>query len=404
MNDPFAAAVRTRRRWRPAERLTAVVTALVLVASLCLLSYRLAPSAQASGPEVPPEFAPLVDLYDRLQREAVRVPEGQVLVEGAIEGMLETLEDPYAAYYNADQFTAFNELLEGQFSGVGIVVEESPEGLMVVDVLEGTPADAAGVEVGERIVSVDGRDVQDLPTGAIVELITGEAGTDVTVGFDGGSQGPRELRMTRAEIAVPDVESRLLADGIGYVGLLSFSDDVGERLRAAVSDLVAQGARGIAFDLRGNPGGLLTEAVAVAGVFIEDGIVVTVRHGERPGSLTPGEVEYEASGDAFESLPLVVLVNRGSASASEIVAGAIQDHTRGEIIGETTFGKGTVQTIHNLSGGAGAKFTTAEYFTPSGDSIEGVGVVPDEIVTDPDQQLAAAEAALRALVAAEAAA
>ncbi len=186
----------------------------------------------------------------------------------------------------------------------------------------------------------------------------------------------------------------MLAGGAGYVQLRQFTSGVGADLRDEVDKLVERGAKGIVLDLRGNPGGLLNEAVDVGSVFIEQGRIVSVK--ERG---TRARV-YNAQGDALEDLPLVVLVNKGSASASEIVAGAIQDADRGTLVGQRTFGKGTVQTIHRLDSGGGVKYTTAEYFTPSGDSIEDVGVKPERKVVGEKEQLAAARNALKALIAA----
>jgi carboxyl-terminal processing protease len=371
--------------------LTAAAAVAVLLASSVTAAYR--EGVSSARADLPPAFAALGEVYDEVTSDAVEVPPDDVLAAGAIEGLLAALGDPYAAYYDAAEFAAFNDTLDGEFSGVGLVLEEAPEGLTVVQVIEGAPAAQAGVEVGERLVAVDGRDVRDLPTDAIIDLVKGEEGTEVTLGLEGGAAGPRTVTLTRARITVPNLEARRLDDGGGYVRLLQFSEDAGSEVRAAVERLVAEGARGVVLDLRGNPGGLLREAVDVASVFVEDGTIVSVR--EREGRVRA----HPAEGDALD-VPLVVLVDQGSASASEIVAGAVQDLERGEIVGETTFGKGTVQTVEPIVGGAGVKFTTAQYLTPSGDSIEGVGVVPDRVAAgDADAQLAAAQEALRMLLA-----
>ncbi|MGH8884414.1 MAG: S41 family peptidase [Egibacteraceae bacterium] len=370
------------------SRLTRAVgcaLAVVLVCAVVLASYRIGVHRGAVA-ALPPEFGTLGELYGRLERQAMRVPENGVLAKGAVEGMLGALGDRHAAYYDTKDFAAFTQMLEGELSGVGIRIDDSEQGPVVVSVLASTPAAKAGVMAGERIVSVNGRDVRKLSTDRIAALITGQPGTPVTIGFEGGPTGPRELRIIRSRIQLPDVESRL-EDRIGYVTLLQFSNHVGARVRQAATDLAAKGARGIVLDLRGNPGGLLREAVGVASVFVEDGVIVTVR--SRGDASSAGQV-YRAEGDAFESLPLVVLVDGGSASASEIVAGAIQDLRRGEVVGEKTYGKGTVQTVEALQDGGGVKFTTAEYLTSSGDSIEGAGVTPDRKVSGADAQLAAA--------------
>ena len=379
-----------------APRGATAITYLVivqLVASLVLLSYR-AGTQRAEASALPPEFSTVAELYQRIHQEAVAVPNDAALAKGAVEGMLGALEDPHAAYYDAQDFTSFTQMLDGEFSGVGIQIQEGEQGPIVVSVIAATPAAEAGVVQGERIVSVDGTDVRGMPTEGVAALITGDPGTPVLLGLDGGPAGPRELRLTRAQIQLPDVESRL-EDGIGYLSLVQFSNRAGVRVRESALDLQARGARGIVLDLRGNPGGLLREAVDVASVFVEDGVVVSVR--SRDGDNR--DQVYEAEGNALEDLPLVVLVDGWSASASEIVAAAVQDLGRGEIVGEKTYGKGTVQTVQVLGDGGGVKFTTAEYLTPSGASIEGVGVVPDRQVADPEQQLVAARETLEQLLA-----
>ena len=383
-------------------RLTAVLCGFVLLAGVATAAYEhgaargpadVVISPGASGGQL--EF--LEEILSTLDEDAVRAPDSGALVDGAVEGVLEVLEDPYARYYDETAFEDLNTMLDGGFSGIGVVLEETPRGVVVVSVFENTPAAQAGMEQGERIVSVDGKPVADRPIDVVVEQIKGEEGTDVTIGVAGGSKGARELTMTRRRIELPNVESEQLDDGNGYVQLRQFTSGVGDKVRREVNELVADGAQGIVLDLRGNPGGLLNEAVNVASVFIEDGPIVEVQERDQPRRT------YRAKGDAIDQLPLVVLVNKGSASASEIVAGAVQDAERGQVIGVPTFGKGTVQTIHRLDAGGGVKYTTAEYFTPSGDSIEGVGVVPDRRVTGIEDQLAAAQQALAAAIASGAA-
>jgi carboxyl-terminal processing protease len=396
---------RNRAPWQAWEMrtrlisLTAGACALVLLVAVATLSYRLGAEhggttelriTDTTTSDLPDELSTIGELYRRIQDDAVNAPEDDVLIRAAIEGMLDALEDPYALYYDAAAFADFNQMLDGRFSGVGLMLEEAPEGPTVVRALPGTPAAEAGIEVGERIVSVDGRDVRELPLRSIVDIVTGEAGTDVTVGFEGGSMGPREVRMTRAEIDFPTVTTDLLEDGAGHIALLSFTQNAAEEVRASVEDLLEQGAEGIILDLRGNPGGLLNEAIDVASVFVEDEVVVTVR--ESSGQLRERRA---ATSGAFTDVPLVVLIDKGSASASEIVAGAFQDIGRAAVVGTESFGKGTVQTVRTLSDGSGVKFTTAEYLTPSGDSIEGVGVQPERRVEGAEEQLAAAQEALR---------
>jgi len=371
---------------------TAVALAVVLSLGLLTVSYRL--GARSSG--LPEEFDVLAQLYQQVHAEALKAPDDEALAAGAAQGLLDGLDDPYAAYFDAGSYSRLSELLEGTFTGVGLLLEEAPGGvLQVVRVIEGGPAEAAGVQQGERIVSVDGQPVVGLPSEEVVRRVRGPEGTAVRIGLEGGSQGPRELELTRAKLELPVLSQRLLEDGTGVIELMEFPDQAGERVRAAVQELVGQGAKGIVLDLRGNPGGLLREAVSVASVFIEEGAIVQVRERDRPVRT------YEAEGEAYEEIPLVVLVDQGTASASEIVAEAVKSRGRGRVVGATTFGKGTVQVVRPLPDGAGVKFTIAEYLGPAGESIEGEGVIPDVVAEGTaEEQLAAAQRELAALLAA----
>lgn len=375
------------------SRVVAVAVGFVLLGALLVLSFQLGSQRGGSPEQVPEDFAAVSDLYQRLQTEAADPPDDEKLVEGALQGMVDTLEDPYAAYYNPEAFTSFHEMLEGSFSGVGVMIEETPEGVTIVNVMEESPAAEAGLQSREVIVSVDGEDVSDAPLEAVAKRVQGEPGTTVTLGLEGGPQGPREVTVERAEIDRPVLRTERLDENTAHLQVLSFTEKVGERVRSEVKELHADGVRGIVVDVRGNPGGLLREAVAVTSVFIEDGPVVSVKERGQEREV------FEATGDAFDDVSLAVLVDEGSASASEILAGAVQDRERGRVIGTTTFGKGTVQTVRQLSGGYGVKFTTAEYLTPSGRSIEGSGISPDQQVADAEEQLAAAREALRAQMA-----
>lgn len=380
--------------WR--LRLTAVAAAVVLAVASLTAAYRMgqqdhaaaagsvltvggSPGRGSASASLPPELSAVADLYARIRSDAVEAPADAELVEGALTGMLETLDDDYAVYYDADAFSAFTEQLDGEFSGVGMVLEQLPRGLTVVTVLPGSPAETAGIRSGQRLVAVDGRDVTDLPIESVVEIVKGEAGTEVTLGFNG--QGPAEVTVTRAVITLPISQSELRDDGVGYVRLLQFGEGSGREVGRVVAELAERGAQALVLDLRGNPGGLLREAVAVTSVFAAEGVAVSVEERDRDRQA------FRVTGEPITDLPLVVLVDEGSASASEIVAGALQDLGRATLVGEPTFGKGSVQTVRLLGDGSGVKFTTARYFTPSGDSIEGVGVAPDRRVADDSEQL-----------------
>lgn len=346
----------------------------------------------------PEELEPVIETYERLRDEAVDPPPTEDLVEGAVDGMLEVLDDPYARYYLPADYDRFSDTLDGTYSGVGMELQETPDGLFVVTVFEGTPAEEVGIASGDQIIAVDGEDVRDEPIEAVVDLIRGEPETEVTLGLERNGE-ELEVSPVRAEIEIPLLEHELLDDQVGYIRLNQFISGAGEAVRAAADDLLSAGAEGLVLDLRGNPGGLLPEAVGVASVFVDDGPVVIVEAGDESET-------FEASGGAIDA-PLVVLVDGGSASASEIVAGAVRDTSRGQVVGETTFGKGTVQAIRSLSDGSGLKFTNARYLTPAGDSIEEVGVEPDRVVEaaedpdgpDDDPQLSAAREELRQLIA-----
>jgi carboxyl-terminal processing protease len=369
------------RRSGLAPTVVGVVLAVIAAIGLYLLVTRGTAAGSSPSTDALNDLEPVIELYEALNESAVDAPDAEKLVDGAIEGMLDQVDDDYARYFPAEDFEDFNASLDGTFSGVGLMLTDTPDGPVIVSVLEGTPAEEAGIEEGERIVTVNGEDVSGDPLEQIVAKVKGKAGTTVSLGLAGGDEGRRTLEITRAEFDLPLTTREMLEGDIGYVRLYQFAEDAGGRVRTEVRALLDDGARGIVLDLRNNPGGLLNEAVSVASVFVEDGEIVSVqkRGGDRES--------YDAVDDAFEDVPLVVLVDDGSASASEIVAGAVQDADRGSIVGETTFGKGTVQTIAQFSDGSGAKFTTARYLTPSGDSIEGVGVEPDvEATLDDDEE------------------
>lgn len=373
----------------------AVGIVMLLVGATGIMGFRLGADASTRG--LPEEFANLEALFDLVEDTAVDEPAEQALLDGAINGLLSALDDRYAVYYGPDRYSALNADLDGEFVGIGITIEERTDGVYVVGVLPGSPAERAGVRVGERIAAVEGADATDGDTtGDVIEMIAGEEGDPVTITFDSGDEGERDLTMTREVLDFPEVTSRVLDSGYGYTSVRQFSRNVDDQLEEQVLALQEEsGIAGLVLDLRGNPGGLLTEAVEVVSLFVEEGLVVSVESRD-------DVEEREALGDApFADLPLVVLVDGNSASASEIVAGALQDLERAEVVGLQTFGKGTVQTIRDLELGAGVKFTTARYFTPDGESIEGVGVTPDVLSEeDPTAQLADAEAALAEAIAA----
>ena len=379
-------------------RLLSTVGMIVLTAVAFTGTYLL--GLRAGDSQVPDELEPVIAAYERIQTDAVEPPDTEVLVEGAIEGMLEPLEDQYAEYYLPEEYSAVSRRLDGTFVGIGVVLEPSETGLVIQSVLPSSPAEAAELQSGDRIVEVEGEDVSDEPTELIVQRLRGEAGTMVQLGVRGEDGGPtRAVEVTREELRLPFVESRMLEGDLGYVRLLEFANDTVEEVAVALESEQQQGARGFVLDLRGNPGGLVDAAVDLVDLFVEEGREV-VSVGDDPDGATELATR---DGVRFDE-PLVVLVDESSASASEIVAAAIQDLGRGQVVGETTFGKGSVQTIRPLGDESALKLTTDRYYTPEDRVIQNVGVTPDiAVAAEPDAEvdpvLQRGEQVLRSLVA-----
>jgi len=330
------------------------------------------------------EYKILEEAQSQIENLALTKPNDKRLMESAVKGMLDGLEDHHALYYTPKAYRALGEeLLTGQFSGVGVWLNRSAELTKIVSVLPETPAAKAGIEPGDIITSVDGRPVAGMTLDEVGQEIMGEAGTKVRIKIVRGAGNPREFILDRKKLDIPSMTSSV-KDKVGILNLLSFTGGVGDKLRETVAKMQAEGARGFILDLRGNPGGSLDEAVQVASVFIEDGTIVTYRERGKP------EVVYHARGPVETKLPLVVLADEGSASASEIVAGAIQDRQRGLIVGTETYKKGSVQRVIGLSDGSAIKLTVASYFTPSGRGIGEQGVLPDVMVADRAAQLSKA--------------
>jgi carboxyl-terminal processing protease len=315
----------------------------------------------------------IADAFEQIRGSAVDPPSEQALVHGALRGMIKVLkkkDDPYALFYTPNGYKSVRELTTGRFSGIGVWVKLRGDELEIVSVLPSTPALKAGLKRGDVIESIDGTPVSGMTSDEAVARIKGPEGSNVNLAVR-RNDAMLDFSLTRADIELPNLQARMTADGFGYIRLLGFARGAGEQLRGEVEDLVDSGAKGMILDLRDNGGGLFSEAVDVASVFIEDGDVVIYR--ERSND----DVVYEAEGDAFEDIPTVVLVNEGTASASEIVAGALQDSERAIVVGTTTYGKGTVQQIVPLADSSAMKLTTAAYLTPSGRNIDGQGIEPD---------------------------
>jgi carboxyl-terminal processing protease len=302
------------------------------------------------------------------------------LTNASLQGMVRELRlrhhDRFSDYFSPEVLARFNEEISGHFSGIGLTVSEVKQGLRVDKVFAGSPAEQAGLKVGDLIVSVDGASIAGESSEESTEKIKGPEGTEVRIGVQGPSGGKaRKLEITRAQISLPVVSSRIKKVGghrVGYVRLISFSEGVHALLREAVQKVEKQGAEGIVLDLRGNGGGLLEEAVLSASVFLpKDEVVVTT------DSRTQGHAVYKTVGDNLPALPLVVLIDRNTASAAEILAAALADDAGAKTVGTRSYGKGVFQQEIDLSNGGALKLTIGEYFTPDGVNLAGRGIHPD---------------------------
>ena len=323
------------------------------------------------------------DFYDRSQIDH------QKLIYGAVKGMVDAVGDPYTVYQTPSQREISDTDLRGSFDGIGIQVDMKDNRLTVVAPIEGSPAEAAGFRPGDIVLEVDGKSLSGKTLNDTVGLIRGPRGTSVTLTvLRQGTNDPIEITVVRAEIKLKSVRVRMLDDQVGYLRISSFSASTGTEMANGVKNLVDQQARGIVVDLRNNPGGYLSTSVEASAQFVDPGTVVLYQqsgNGDRKTYRTEG-------GGTATQLPVVVLINKGSASASEIMAGALRDNGRAFLVGEKSFGKGTVQNVHELSDKSGLRVTTAQWLTPSEKPIQGVGLLPDQVVELPPTATISSEA------------
>ncbi len=324
------------------------------------------------------------EIIDSIEDNFYKPVDEKKLDDASLRGIVESLNDPYSHYLTPKEAKALNESVSGHFEGVGMNVEQNKRGLKVLRVFDGAPAERAGIQRGDFILGVDGRSIAGVNSQVATSRIKGPAGTSVTLRvFTPGQERDRSVRVKRERIESPVARGRIVERGGGRVGvveLLSFSSGAHGLVRREIDKLLDRGAEAIVFDLRGNGGGLLSEAVLVSSIFIEDGEIVSVRGRHRP------ERTQDAEGDAIdEKIPVVTLVDGGSASASEIVTGALRDRDRAKVVGTRTFGKGLVQEIQQLSNGGVLDITVANYYLPDGKTISAKGIKPEiRAVDDPD--------------------
>jgi carboxyl-terminal processing protease len=325
----------------------------------------------------------LADVLERVKHDYVNPVDDHQLLQAAIRGMVSSL-DPYSAYLDGEDYDEVKILSTGQYSGVGIEVSMEDEEVVVVSPFEGSPAAAAGIRSGDVIATIDGVPVNTTTLADTIGRMRGKEGTTVKIGIlRQGSAEPLQFILKRSRVELHSVRSELLEPGIGYVRISQFSESTGDDLEAALKDLRKRNGaplKGLVLDLRNNPGGVLEAAVSVSDTFLDSGVIVTAK-----GRTPESKFEMDATpGDALNGAPIVILINGGSASAAEIVAGALKDNHRAKLMGRTTFGKGSVQTVIPLSGDRALKLTTSLYYTPSGISINHRGIAPDiELERDP---------------------
>lgn len=334
---------------------------------------------QASTPdEVETLFKPFWEAWNIIHTQYVTQPVDDVaLMQGAIRGMMEALGDKQTFYMEPQVYENETSSLQGSYEGIGAYVDTDGEFLTIISPIEGSPAELAGLLPGDRIIALDGEDMTGVAPEEVRLKVLGPEGTQVslTVAREGESE-PLQFTITRAEITVRSAEGKMLENGIGYVDINTFGENTTTELRETLDDLMAQNPRGLVIDLRNNPGGYLTTSVEVSSEFIEDGLILI----EQFGDGRREEYTARGKGSATE-IPLVVLINEGSASASEILAGALQDYGRAKLVGMQSYGKGSVQNWVPLSDNQGAaRVTIAKWLTPKERAIDGVGLAPDVVV------------------------
>ncbi|TNE59912.1 MAG: S41 family peptidase [Alphaproteobacteria bacterium] len=343
-------------------------------------------TANASSTSIYRQLDLFGDVYEQIRTKYVEEVDDEALMESAIDGMMSSL-DPHSSYLSPDAFTDMEISTSGEFGGLGIEVTMDKDMIKVVAPIDDTPASRAGIQPGDHISHVDGVSIIGMSMSDAIDKMRGPKGTSITITVVRGDEPPFELTLERAVIAIDAVRSRVI-DNVGYIRIATFSRKADAGVQKAMAQMrkeLGSKMEGVVIDLRSNPGGLLDQAVAISDDFLERGEIVSTsgrnprdsqRHNARPGDLAEG-------------LPIVILIDGGSASASEIVAGALRDHRRATLIGTNSFGKGTVQTVIPLNNGndGALRLTTAKYYTPSGQSIHEIGIAPDIEVKFPEPEL-----------------
>lgn len=323
----------------------------------------------------------LLGLEGIIKEDFYKKTKDENLVTGAIKGLFSSLEDPYSQYYTKEEFERLKEQTSGLFVGIGILISptEDDDYLTVISPLEGSPAEKSGIKPGDKIIKVNGESVYAKDSDEVVGMIKGEKGTEVELTLK--REGKEfTIKVKREEIVSKTIEGKVLEEEIGYIKIASFSENTYKDFKVSLDDLKSKGIKGLVIDLRNNGGGLLTVCKDIADELIGEGTIVYTKDNK-------GNTEYLKSDKRKLGLPIAILTNEGSASASEILTGAILDNKAGISVGTTTFGKGLVQSVRELKDGTGYKLTTAQYFTPNGDYINGKGIKPTIEEKNEEKQL-----------------
>ncbi|MCM3599924.1 S41 family peptidase [Robertmurraya korlensis] len=326
------------------------------------------------------EFEKLYNAFDTIQDNYFKEVDEKKLVNGAIDGMLQSLDDPYSDYMNEEEASSFHESISSSFEGIGAEIQEKDGYIIIVSPLKGSPAEKAGLKPNDKVVSVDGKNIQGMGSTEAVLLIRGEKGTTVKLVVQRpGVSEPLNFSIVRDTIPIETVYGEMVTDTIAKVQITTFSENTSTELITILNDLQSQGMKGLVLDLRQNPGGLLNQAVAISSLFVPEGKVL-FKVEDRDGNIEEVKSEQKENPD----IPLVVLIDKGSASASEILAGAVSESANVPLVGEKSFGKGTVQRAQDFADGSNMKYTTEKWLTPEGNWIHEKGIVPDYEVAMPE--------------------
>ncbi len=330
--------------------------------------------------KVEQQFNLIKEIYELIASYHISNVDSDTLIEGAIHGMIDTLDDPYTTYFTDEEYESFTSSINGSYKGIGIYIEEKDGYIMVQSPISGSPAEKAGLQSGDIIIEVEGINIKEITTEEATGLIKGEEGTTVNLTILRGEE-TFKVDVERAQIQLPLTTTNMLTQDIGYIKLYTFSNQAVEPFKQGLSQLQKEGMDKLILDLRGNPGGYLGAALDIAKNFIDEGPIVYVKY------KTQQEEVLSIEGGTSWNTPLIVLIDRGSASASEILTGALKDYNKATIIGTNSYGKGTVQQLVPLENGGFLKLTISEYFTPNKNKMNGIGVKPDIEVIEPIEQL-----------------